>query len=140
MTDTEKITITEWKEKYGEPGGGARLDANGRVQGFKQAYFQTEPDYCEDAAEAPVAPQTPIPTRVKREQDRIAQIIDAAPRFEPTIATIQQLRDERSRLAAKRIHQTLSNAAPEAVEQTMTELRSIELRIYEDETSLLEAA
>lgn len=42
--------ITEWKRLFGEPGGGARLDTTGRIQGCHSAFFPTEPDYCEDAA------------------------------------------------------------------------------------------
>lgn len=48
----EYLTITEWKERYGEPGQGGRLDATNRAIGFHQRYELLEPDYCEDAEEA----------------------------------------------------------------------------------------
>lgn len=48
----EYITITEWKARYGAPGGGGSVDESGRIVGFTQRYELLEPDYCEDAPEA----------------------------------------------------------------------------------------
>lgn len=44
--DIVYYTITEWKERFGEPGSGN--DPNGRING----YFPTEPCFCEPTPES----------------------------------------------------------------------------------------
>jgi hypothetical protein len=62
MSNTRKkperlYTIEQWKERFGEPGGGVTHDRHGRVHGIGGAYFATEPDFCElHADDEPLPP------------------------------------------------------------------------------------
>jgi uncharacterized UPF0160 family protein len=71
---------------------------------------------------------------------RISDIIAAAPRYTPTREHISELRAERARLVLRQYRLTWSKADEWRVRQVQDQIRSLEVRILEDELALGDAA